>query len=81
MKTLRYLTGEEISDGDHVLVHGEHGAVEFVLTSETGDPSRDFVLREHPDGGVMLNATGFGAVFFHAETIDEKLQFVSRKKE
>ena len=81
MKVLCYSTGEEIKSGDEVLVHGEHGIVDFVIGSETGDPSKDFILREHPQGGVMINASSFGAMFLSAGSVEERLQFVSRGKE
>lgn len=74
-----YLSGEEVKSGDQIRFHGEPGEVEFVVTALTGDSSMDWYVEEHPGGGVMITAKGFGSVFLPTGAIDERLEFVSRR--
>ena len=64
---LKYLSGEEVKVGDHVLYHFEAGQVEFV--SEGGRFCEQFGV------GVMILAPSFGRVF---DQPDEDLEFISR---
>ena len=73
-----YLSGEEVKNGDRILFHGEPGEVEFIITSVTGDSSMDWYVEQHPGGGVMITARGFGSVFLPVSAIDERLEFLSR---
>ena len=36
---MKYETGEEIKQGDKILLHGEEREIEFVADQLTGDPS------------------------------------------
>jgi len=73
---LHYQSGEPIGSGDHVLIHGEKGEVEFVADPLT-DPD-DWYVREF-GGGVMVTAQViFGRVFLSAPIMDEDLKFLSR---
>ena len=78
MKVPMYISGEEVRPGDRILFHGETGEVEFVVTHLTGDASMDWYLEQHPEGGLMLTASGLGSVFVATNMIDERLKFVSR---
>jgi hypothetical protein len=79
MKNLRYLTGQEIQAGDRILLHGEPGEVEYVVVSRTGDVAIDWHLDEHPDGGIGIKNREFGNVFISAASLDDRLEFVSRR--
>ena len=78
MMRFRYRCGQEIKAGDRIAYHGEPGKVEFGVTAKCGDPALDWFVNEHPGGGFMIDATGFGKVFLTASDIDEDLEFVSR---
>jgi hypothetical protein len=80
VKPPTYLSGEEIKSGDRISFHGEPGEVEFVVTDLTGDASMDWYVEEHPGGGVMISAEGFGSVFLPVGAIDERVEFVSRSE-
>jgi hypothetical protein len=75
---LKYLSGEEIKKGDHVLFHGEPGQIELVA-SELGDPETDWFMLEY-GGGVMVLERVSGRTFIPADQLDddEDLEFVSR---
>jgi hypothetical protein len=75
---MKYLSGETIEAGDIIRYHGEPGRVEFVVTEEVGNSSRDWFLDTFPGGGAMIEAHGFGNVFLGLENLDEDLEFVSR---
>lgn len=80
MKTFRYQSGEEIKAGDRILYGGKPGEVEFVVTAATGEPSRNWFLEEHPEGGIMLMTGTFGSVAISGDQIadDEDLELVAR---
>jgi len=75
---LKYLSGEEVKKGDHVLFHGEPGRIEFVA-SHLGDPETDWFMREY-GGGVMVLERETSRTFIPADQLDdeEDLKFVSR---
>lgn len=77
---LKYLSGEEIKKGDHVLYHGEPGRIEFVA-SHLGDPETDWFIQEY-GGGVMVLERVSGRTFITADQLadDQDLEFVSRAK-
>ena len=81
MKSLTYLSGNEIKPGDRILYHREPGVVECVVTGLTGDREKDWFFEEYPGGGVMIRADGMGNVFLDADDLegDEDLKFVSRE--
>jgi len=74
-----YQSGEVVISGDAITYHGEPGAVVFVIAEPTGDQTRDWYLEQFPQGGVMINAKGFGKVFLSGRDLDEDLKFISRR--
>jgi hypothetical protein len=70
-----YSSGEEIRKGDHVLLHGEPGEVEFV--ADPDDPGNWYV-QEHGGGVMILEPTVFGRLFVSDTANYEDLEFVSR---
>ena len=78
MNRLTYTTGEDVRQGDRVRYHGEPGEVEFVITQASGDGSKDWYLEQCPEGGLMVNASGFGRVFLKTTDVDEDFELVSR---
>jgi hypothetical protein len=71
---LKYLSGEEVKAGDHVLYAGESGQIEFV--AEPGHPESDWFFQQYGPGCMIL-APACGRVF---EQPDDHLVFVSRGK-
>jgi hypothetical protein len=63
---------------DQIRYHGEPGTIEVVVVERCGVPERDWFLEQFPDGGAMLTAHGFGAVFLAKSNIDEDLELVAR---
>jgi hypothetical protein len=72
LMALRYLSGEEVKAGDHVIYHGERAKIEFISEPGELDAGRFF---EQFGGGCMILAPSFGRVF---DQPDEDLDFVSR---
>jgi hypothetical protein len=73
-----YRTGERIEVGDHVLVHGDPGEIEFVSDREL-DPTDWYVL-EFGGGAMILAPKSFGRVFISEPAdCDAHVEFVSRK--
>lgn len=79
MKSLRYLSGDEIRPGDRILYHRDPGVVEFVVTGLSGDQENDWFFEEY-GGGVMIRTEGMGNVFIDADNLaeHEDFEFVSR---
>jgi len=75
---LKYLSGEEIKKGDHILHHGEPGTIEFVALA-LGAVETDWYVKEF-GGGVMVVDRAFGHIFIPADQLAEyeDLEFVSR---
>jgi len=72
-----YQSGEQIKAGDHVLLHGEPGEVEFVADPAV-DPN-DWYVKEHGGGVMIAEPKVFGGLFINAPVSDyEDLEFVSR---
>jgi len=80
VKILRYGSGEEILQGDHVRYLGESGSIEFVATESNGEEAADWYVEEFEGGGVMITNETFGRVFLSATDIDDHLEFVSRRE-
>lgn len=80
MSPLRYLSGDEVRAGDRIRFHGEDGTVEFVVLERVGDPTLDWHLEQHPEGGLMIIANSFGRVFLTPVSIDERLELVTHKE-
>jgi hypothetical protein len=72
-----YQTGEQIEQGDRVLLHGEPGEIEFAA-DPVHDPNGWFV--QQFGGGVMITEPKvFGSLFLDAPVSDyDDLEFVSR---
>jgi hypothetical protein len=73
-----YCSGEQIEQGDRVLLHGEPGEIDFVA-----DPARDpldwYVTK--CGGGVMIvEPKVFGSLFVPDPQEYEDLEFVSRRE-
>lgn len=67
---LKYQSGEEVLQGDHVLFHGEPGEVVFV-SSPSDDPSIDLFYREQGEGIMISEPKVFGHAFIPANQLDE----------
>jgi hypothetical protein len=78
--TLRYQSGEEIKQGDHVLFHRNPATIEFVVTEHTGDPSMDWYIEQFGGGAMVREPHDLNPTFVRAESIPEyeDLEFVSR---
>jgi hypothetical protein len=77
-----YHSSEEIRPGDLITFHGDSGTVEFVISSTTGDATRDWYLEKFPGGGVMIVVENWGHVFLNLNNFwdeFEDLDLVSRK--
>ena len=76
--SLKYLTGEEIRKGDHVLFHREPGRIELVAL-QLGDPQTDWFIQEY-GGGITVLERVSGRTFIPADQLGEcdDLEFVSR---
>jgi len=74
---LVYQSGDEIRNGDHVLLHGEPGEVEFVLDGDTNPEG----WPEHERGVMIVEPKFFGRLFLAETDIGdyEDLVFVSRR--
>jgi hypothetical protein len=71
-----YQSGEQIQKGDHVLLHGEPGVIEFVADA-ADDPDNWYVTE--CGGGVMISEPKwFGSLFVSDTATCEDLEFVSR---
>ncbi|HTB11205.1 MAG TPA: hypothetical protein VK752_06535 [Bryobacteraceae bacterium] len=70
---LRYMSGEEIKAGDHILYGHEPGQIEFVVGP--GQPPPPEWDLEQIRVGCMILAPSFGRVF---DQPDEDLEFISR---
>jgi hypothetical protein len=76
---LRYLSGEEIRNGDRVRFHGHPARVEFVA-SELSDPVYGWFVHQY-GGGVMVNDPAVsGCTFVPVDQLKnyEDLEFVER---
>jgi hypothetical protein len=74
-----YASGEEIRPGDHVLIHGETGEIEFIA-----DPAKnpdDSYVKEYGRGIMVLELKVFGRIFISEPETDDYLAFVSRQSE
>jgi len=76
---LHYQSGEPIQPGDHVLIHGEDGQIEFVADPLV-DPD-DWFVKEHGGGVMVMAKVIFGRIFLSAPVTDEDLKFLSRADE
>lgn len=80
MKALRYRSGEEVVEGDHVHYLGEAGTIEFIATERNGEEAADWYVENFEGGGVMITNETFGRVFLSATDIDDHLEFASRRE-
>lgn len=77
---LRYQSGEEVKQGDHVLFHQNPATIEFVVVERTGDPATDWYLEEFGGGAMVREPRDPNPIFLRAKSISEyeDLKFVSR---
>jgi hypothetical protein len=80
-ETFHYISGDDVRAGDHISYHGKSGIVLFIVTEKTGDLSMDWYVDKLPDGGFMIDASGFGNVFLDEPEDEEDLLLISRKSE
>jgi hypothetical protein len=75
---LVYQSGDEIKQGDRVLLQDEPGEIELVLDGRT-NPA-DWPAREYGSGILIVEPKVFGRLFIAAPQIEnyEDLVFVSR---
>ncbi|HEV2471507.1 MAG TPA: hypothetical protein VGS41_02510 [Chthonomonadales bacterium] len=76
---LRYLSGEEIQDGDRVRFHGHPATVEFAA-AELNDPHNAWFVSQY-GGGVMVNDPAVsGFTFIPVDQLKnyDDLEFVGR---
>ncbi|HEY6328260.1 MAG TPA: hypothetical protein VI756_02910 [Blastocatellia bacterium] len=74
-----YWSGEEVKEGDRVVLHGEPGHVETVA-----DPSispDDYFVKEHGGGVMIVEPKIFGRLFINEPHTYEDLDFVSRAQQ
>jgi hypothetical protein len=78
MKPLLYRTGEEIKEGDRVLLHGEAGEIDLVL--DGGNNPEAWPARKYGPGIMISEPKAFGILFLAEGDIAtyEDLEFVSR---
>jgi hypothetical protein len=76
---LRYQSGEEIKQGDHVLFHGNPAEVELVAC-DPNDPEAAWYIKEFGGGVLILDPTVSGRTFIPKADLGEyeDLEFVSR---
>ncbi|HET9407131.1 MAG TPA: hypothetical protein VFO39_07820 [Candidatus Sulfotelmatobacter sp.] len=76
---LRYISGEEIEAGDHVVFHGNPATIEFVAT-DPDDPSSAWYVREYGGGVMVCDPAVSGRTFITADHLAEyeDLEFRSR---
>ena len=78
---MKYQSGEDIREGDKVLVAGEPGEIQFIVDKLTGDAERDWHLEEHGPGAMVLEPKFYKEGTFITNTEDaEDLVLVSRSK-
>jgi hypothetical protein len=71
-----YCSGEEVKEGDNVVLHGEAGHVEAVA-----DPAvspNDWLVKEQGGGVMIAEPKNFGRLFVAEPQTYEDLHFVSR---
>lgn len=76
---LRYLTGEEICQGDRVRFHGHPAEIDF-SASDLNDPAHTWFVQQY-GGGVMIrdpSVSGCTFVPFDQHKHYEDLEFVAR---
>ena len=76
---MKYLSGEDIQDGDKVLFHGEPGEIEFVIDAGVDHPQVDWYMKEVGPGVMVHEPKVFGSAYVRDTECDEDLIFVSRK--
>jgi hypothetical protein len=72
----RYWSGEDIRKGDHVLLHGDPGVIEF--GADPADDPDDWYVKEHGGGVMILEPKVFGRLVVSDTANYEDLEFVSR---
>lgn len=76
---LRYVTGEEIRNGDRVRFHGRPARIEF-CAAETSDAEHCWFVSEYGGGVMVHEAEADGPTFIPVDKLKdyEDLHFVAR---
>jgi len=72
---LRYVSGEEILVGDHVLYAGEPGVIEIVADPENPTSETDWYIQEFGRGVMIGDLKSLGRLYTKP---DDRLQFARR---
>ena len=79
----RYQSGEEIMLGDHVLLHGEPGEIEFIADPasdpETREEEENWYVTELGGGVLILEPKVFGRLFLSEPEKEQDLILVGRR--
>ena len=74
---LKYHSGEEIKEGDHILLGHSRGVVEFIVDPAVDDPKTKWYVEEY-GGGIMFVTELYRAMFTENPDEDNDLKFVRR---
>ena len=72
-----YQSGEEVQEGDRVMLHGQPAHVETVADPLTNP--EDYFVKEHGGGVMIFEPKTFGRLFINEPQMYEDLDFVSRR--
>lgn len=77
---LHYQSGDEIRDGDQVLLHGERGEIELVLDGQNNP--EDWPVDKYGRGIMIREPKCFGRLFLSETDVKdyEDLEFVARSR-
>lgn len=75
---MKYQSGIEVMKGDHVLLNGDHGEVEFVSDPVAPDARTKWYVEEYGGGIMISELKHLGSVFVSNPEEDDELEFVSR---
>lgn len=75
---LRYKSGDQIIQGDRVLLAGLPGVVEFVADPLVPVPATRWYIEEYGQGIMISEPQRHGAVFSTDPESDDDLEFVGR---
>lgn len=75
---LKYASGVEIMKGDHVLIAGYPGVVEFIADPFVPDPATRWYIQEYGQGIMISEPVLYGSVFSSDPQSDDELEFIGR---
>jgi hypothetical protein len=78
---LRYLTGEEIRNGDRVRFHGHKAEIDFAA-SDLNDPQHGWFVQQYGGGVMVIDPFVSGCTFIPVDQLKnyEELEFVAREE-